>query len=344
MHARAFCPYSSRRGLTLVEVLVAVSLALILIFTSYHMFQALTRSVGRAEEDRLMMGGIRAVTESLQRDLECAVVKAGYRPDGGFKALDGGLFRLQWPHAPGAAPHLRSDHPDYARYQDGRCRYLGFYTSGDRERIERVEYYFNPGEASALRFNRLDDDGDQPGGTGALVDDSGSLMLRRVSDADLAYDACAEAFPAAPPALQPGPPWLTGHPGNAGGSTGGDDGTILVNDLEDVTFRFLYTRRERPGDATTPVAPRFEYADRWPFDAEEDLETPGEASWAEDSTGERWPRTEAGGRRPKGLSYLCLPLAVEVRIEYSREGIPRVYAHTMVLPGSQWHEFLTREE
>ncbi|MCZ7643729.1 MAG: type II secretion system GspH family protein [Planctomycetota bacterium] len=187
------------RGFTLVESLVALSIALLLVLTGYAMYRGATGSYRRAEDERRFLAAIRSATDGLSRDLQSIVAKAAYRPDGVFKPLDGGMLRLQWPHAPGAFNHLESDEPRYAAFQDGRCRYLGFYVSGDRKGAERVEYYFNPGEPPELRFNGMDDDGDEPaGGTGFLIDEAGALMVRRAREDDLDYPAYAEAFPPVP--------------------------------------------------------------------------------------------------------------------------------------------------
>ncbi|MCZ7643728.1 MAG: hypothetical protein M5U26_00345 [Planctomycetota bacterium] len=109
-----------------------------------------------------------------------------------------------------------------------------------------------------------------------------------------------------------------------------------------MSFAFVYARRADPGDPASPAAKRLFVARAWPWDEPGDLETPGEASWAEDLTGERWPRSDAEGGRPKGLSYLSLPLAVVIRFEFPRNGAARAVEHTVRLPSSGWYDLMTR--
>ena len=319
-------------GYTLIEVIIAMAVTLGIALSVFYFYANLSEGRRRAEQELQTLSAFRQAVQLLERHLKFVVAKSGYvpGPPAQFKPLHNGMFRIQWP---GASNHL--DGYADGRYQDGKCRYLGFYTSEDGVHVDRVEYYFNPPEPPALCGNGLDDDHDDDPDDAAnplhlMRDDRGRLMLRQVKDTHIQYNQYHNQPPSgadnleAPafPAFRA--PHLTGKPGSEY-----DRGEIVAEGYTDIYFEFLYTHPGEQGRL------EFRYAPHWPHNSRFEDTTA-------DDTGELWPRDNADGRQPRGLSFIALPLAVRVTCEYQAGAETRRYLHTILLPQSQWHEYTAR--
>ncbi len=321
----------ARRGYTIVELVVAMSIFLIIVVTVFYFYMNFSNGLQKAAKEIEMLSSIRTASAAIEKQLRNIVMKSGYVPGDTpeFKALSAGMFRIQWP---GAENHLNG----YAggAYQDGRCRYLGFYTSSDGAHTDRIEYWFNPAEPKALCANGADDDADDNPDDVAnplhtMRDDRGRLMMRRVRDTEISY----AQFAAADSADAPGfpayrAPRLTGAAGSEP-----DPGEIVLEGINDIYFEFLYSKMEADGAGGTGL--KFRCAQRWPVSA--DL-----ADSRKDDTAELWPRDSSDGRTPRGVSFLTLPLAVRVTYEVQFGAETRHYQQTLPLPQSQWTEFTRR--
>lgn len=322
----------SRRGYTLIELLIALGITMLIAATVFYLYTNVLRGMRRAEVELQSLAAYRTAVDTLERNLKYTVVKSGYVPADPprFKPLSDGLFRLQWP---GRWNHLAG----YAegKYQDGKCRYLGFYTSADGVHVDRVEYYFNPPEPSALCANGVDDDhDDDPSDTANPIhlmrDDRGRLMVRRVRDSQITYAQYHNQAPAGADGIEaPGFPVFCAPHLTGAQDSDCDRGETIAEGFSDIYFEFIYTSPRADGTL------EFRAASRWPA-------TTDASDTSRDESGQVWPDSRADGRQPRALSFLALPLAVRVTFEFSTGAQARRYSHTLLLPQSQWHEFLSR--
>ena len=323
-----------RRAYTLIELIVSMAITLIIALTVFYFYLNVNEGFQRAERELQRLAAVRNATNAFERHLQCIVCKSGYVPGvpPRFKGIHDGFCRLQWP---GAQNHLAG----YAGglYQDGKCRYLGFYSSPDGVHVDRIEYYFNPPEPKLKCSNGIDDDyDDDPSGqtnpSHLFRDDRGRLMLRMVKDTNISYAQYGNWAPdgadgvSTPtfPAFQA--PHLTGAAGSDY-----DHGETVCEGFTDIYFEFLYTR-PRAGSGGDN---EFVYAPRWPDTA--DL-----SGTSKDDTGQIWPRDASDGKTPRGLSFLTLPLAVRITFVYEAGGTTQKLTHTIALPQSQWRQLAER--
>ncbi len=310
----------SRReaGFTLIELLVAMFLTVMVTFMVYTLYDVATGAFAATEAELRYLQAFRSITDKMEVELNSVCFKVGYTPGPGenvdgwtpptFKGIGEGMLQIRFEN-----------------------QYVGFYTSTDGRTIDRVEYYYNPPEAKIDQGNGMDDDHDDPnvGPNGytpndatlpcLLIDDKGCFMLHKTLDCDpvdwtydeadsegnpiyLTFDAYAED-------LQP--PYF-----DMGDVK--DYGDILADGIEDVRFWCLYTRKDRK---------EFQVTKTWPADSD-DIATNGDDT----------PYTYGG----KGLSYMCLPLAIQVDFTFETRGMERKLTKTVYLYSSLWNEFLSR--
>jgi hypothetical protein len=315
-----------------------MGVTLVLLMIVLYFYVNLSRSLQKAQQEGRVLAALRSTIATLQNQLRGMVVKTAYIPGNPpqFKPLNAGLFRIQWPgtenHLQGCANGL---------YQDGKCRHLGFYTTTNGSHIDRVEYYFNPAEPAGQRANGRDDDfDDDPNDTlnpiHLMRDDTGALMIRTVKDIHINPQQYHNNAPDGADTVDaPGfPAYRAPHLTGAFGSDF-DRGEIAANGFDDVYFEFLYTRRPPPGDPSGPLT--YVWTNRWPC-------TDAPANTTHDDSGEFWPRDNSDGKQPRGLSFIALPLAVRVQFEILTGAERRRYSHTILLPQSQWSEFIRRSD
>jgi type II secretory pathway pseudopilin PulG len=335
---RASVPKPRIRGYTITELLVSMGITLVLLMMVLFFYLNLSRGVQKAQQELAVLAAMRSTLATLQNHLRSLVYKSGYIPGKAgenplFKPLNDGMFRIQWP---GTVNHLQR----YATggYQDGKCRYIGFYSTTDGTTVDRVEYYFNPAEPSGKTNNNSDDDfdddpDDKKNPAHLLRDDTGQLMVRIVKDSSIAVaqfhntppDGADQIDASGFPAYRA--PRLTGTAGSEF-----DRGEIAAEGFSDVYFDFLYTRR--PAD--DPAGPlTYVWTNRWPC-------TDDPASTFSDDSGALWPRDNSSGGQPRGVSFIALPLAVRVNFVVLLGAERRRYSQTILLPQSQWHEFTRR--
>ncbi len=304
--------------------MVAMFLTVIVSMTVYTLYDVSTGAFAAAEAELRVLQAFRSITNTMELELNSVCYKAGYTTGIGenvgpgedtpawappvFKAIDDGILPVRFENT-----------------------YIGFYCSTDGRTIDRVEYYFNPPEPKIDRANGEDDDGDDPnvGADGCtpvdsglpclLIDDTGSFMLRRTLDCDPAtweYDAVDgdlnPVYLLFDSYAEPFAPLDFSVLGTK------DDGDILADGFDDVRFWYVYAKR---GDAALQVV------SRWPC---------GSGPETGDETGYTY-----GG---KGLSYLCLPQAVQVDFTFEARGFERELSKTIYLHTSLWNEFLDRAE
>ena len=322
----------SMRAYTMIELIAAMAVAMILVLMVFYVFTNTHSGLMKAQREIAFQSAMRAAMNSLETHLRHIIVKSGSLPQKPgdhsppqFKALNQGLFRIRWP---GEEQHLAGY--TGGLYQDGRCRYLGFYTTRDGSLVDRVEIWFNPPEPATKWTNNADDDGDDNPNDAANPlhlqrDDRGRLMLRRVSDAALTleqYGSRDNVATSTAPTYRA--PRLTGD-----ANSEYDSGEILVDGIRDVYFEFLF--RKNPQETSYSLAPA------WPWS-----DDPARSDT--DSTGAQWPRSSAEGRQPRGLSFIALPEAVLVTFEVEIGAETRKYQKTIQLQQSQWHEFISRKD
>jgi len=320
------------RAYTLIELIAAMAITMIISLMVFYMYMNITAGLQKAQREIVIYSAIRAATVALETHLRQMTVKSGYLPKPSedrsppaFKPLNQGLFRIRWP---GEEQHLAG----YSNglYQDGRCRYLGFYSTRDGTHVDRVEVWFNPPEPAAKWNNSSDDDGDDNPDDAAnplhlMRDDRGRLMLRRVPDALLSLEQYGAKDNLATPTLPAyRAPRLTGD-----GNSEFDSGEILIDGLRDVYFEFLYRKRDDATGTSTSQC--------WPC-SDDPVQTDS------DRTGVQWPRSNAEGRQPRGLSFIALPMSVRVTFEVESGAETRKYQQTITIPQSQWHEFMSRKD
>jgi type II secretory pathway pseudopilin PulG len=324
------------RGYTITEILVAMGITMVLLMLVMFLYLNLSRGLQKSQQELSVLASLRSTIAIMQNQLRSLVYKSAYLPGDPppFKPLNSGMFRIQWP---GETKHLQN----YAGglYQDGRCRYLGFYSTSDGSRVDRIEYYFNPGEGSSKAANQVDDDfdddpDDKKNPAHLLRDDSGQLMVRIVKDSNMTPAQYHNAAPDgaddtdAPNFSAYRAPRLTGA-----ADSEIDRGEIAAEGFSDIYFEFLYTRR--PADPTQQLT--YVWTDRWPC-------TDAPAVTTADDSGELWPSDSADGKQPRALSFIALPLAIRVHFEVIIGAERRKYSQTILLPQSQWHEYTRRTD
>jgi type II secretory pathway pseudopilin PulG len=284
-------------GFTMIELMIAISLAVALGFAVFYMYTSSMDSYATAEEELRFLQGFRTSTDFVEREVNSMVWKGGYLPSsggGGLKRVDDGIFRTHF-----------SDH----------C--MVFYVSLDGVHIDRAAYYFNPPEPQLTWNNDEDDDMDDPDpfidasdprkGLLLLYDDMGSFMRRQWRDhvsekVQLHYsDYVAD--------------YMNELPSFVGGQLSYDLGDIMADGFSDVSFFYVFTR---PGDS------KLFYADHWPF------ADPGSTDTTKDGTGLKW-----GG---VALSYLTVPLGIQIDFHYELDGSDRVLSKLMLIYSSKWQE------
>ena len=310
-------------GFTLIELLVAMFLTIIVSMMVYTLYDVATGAFAATEAELLYLQAFRSITDKMEVELNSICYKVGYTPgkdenaDGWtpptFKAINEGMLQIQFEN-----------------------QYIGFYNSTDGRTLDRAEYYYNPPEPKIYQDDGRDNDNDDPnvifhadGGYEPedptlpclLIDDKGSFMLRKTLDCDpvdwtyddtdalgndiyLSFDAYSAPFE--PPDFEAGDVK--------------DTGDILADGIEDIRFWYIYTRVDKV---------EFQVSDVWPADDD-----------ALPTNGDNTPYMYGG----KGLSYLCLPLAVQVDFTFETRGMERKLTKTVYLYSSLWNEFLGRAQ
>ena len=304
-------------GFTLIELMVAMFLTVIVSMMVYTLYDVATGAFAATEAELRYLQAFRSITDKMEVELNSICFKVGYTPGPGenvagwtppkFKAINEGMLQLRFEN-----------------------EYIGFYCSTDGRTIDRAEYYFNPPEPKILRDNGIDDDGDDPNVEAdgytpkrselpcLLIDDTGSFMLRKTLDCDPVtweYDETDDLGKYI---------YLTFEmyyedlePLDFEGGLVKDDGDILADGIEDVKFWYIWNRLNKK---------EFQMASRWPWDKD--------PLPSKDETGYTY-----GG---KGLSYLSLPLGVQVDFTFETRGMERKLSKTVHLYSSLWNEFLSR--
>ncbi|HHN45864.1 MAG TPA: prepilin-type N-terminal cleavage/methylation domain-containing protein [Planctomycetes bacterium] len=286
-------------GFTMIELMVALSLAMVIGYAVYYMYTQSINSYSAAEKELRFLGGFRTSTDFLEREINSMCWKGGYLPvtgGGGLKTINSGMFTtLMYPNC------------------------VAFYTSLDGVHIDRVAYYFNPPEDQAVWNDGEDSDMDDPepylpmgdprSGLYLLVDDKGSFMRRRWRDSELAYGDYSSAYADQLPTFA--------LPVGLGGLNY-DLGEIMSEGFSDIRFFYVYTKDKDRA---------LYYAESWPFDTIDNDPTNG------DSTGYSW-----GG---VGLSYLTVPLGVQIDFHYDLDGADRVLSKLMIIYSTKWQELLS---
>ncbi|MCX7806006.1 MAG: prepilin-type N-terminal cleavage/methylation domain-containing protein [Planctomycetota bacterium] len=364
-----------RRGLTLVELLVAMFITSLIGMIVYAMYTGAIDSMNRMERELRALQSFRSAMDRMERDLGGICVKAGYTAwqtrqwfYDSYDKRAGWYYDDTYPMATKFKPIHRS-----MLRICFRNRYIGFYRSNDGRHIDRVEYYYNAPEPRLKWANGEDDDGDDPGnGLDMLVDDRGCLMIRETPDSlpggvdinpNLTFEHYAREPSQADFGRQDGwgwPPWLRGGDLVEENYSGKviDAGEILADAVKDVQFWYMYSTL----DSDMP-----KFAHCWPYVGE-----PGEGdavaggpyatkvgggdAWSgkrEDKTGVVWPRPDvdiAGGfgrRRSdnaKGLSFMTLPQAIQVDLVFDLGvNVDLKLSKTIWLHASKWYDLMTRE-
>ncbi|MBN1809491.1 MAG: prepilin-type N-terminal cleavage/methylation domain-containing protein [Planctomycetes bacterium] len=289
-------------GFTMIELMVALSLAMVIGYAVFFMYTTSISSYSAAEKELKFLSGFRTSTDFLEREVNSMCWKGGYKPYSGggvLKPINDGMFTT-----------LLFEH----------C--MCFYTSLDGVHIDRVAYYFNPAEDQLEWEDGEDNDNDDPEGQTMLpmgdpreglllmYDDKGSFMRRRWRDEDLVYaDYSSATFAGDPDGL----PIYALPAGHMSCGTG-DLGEVMADGFTDILFWYLYTTNDDE---------KLYYAEIWPFDQDGDTSA--------DDTGLSW-----GG---VGISYLTVPLGVQIDFHYDLDGADRVLSKMMIIYSSRWQEY-----
>jgi hypothetical protein len=366
------------RGLTLVELLVAMFVTAMIGMIVYAMYTGALDSMNRMERQLRAIQSFRSAMDRMERDLGGIVYKAGYVPwqtrqwyyDNccGTRDMAGWYYDDTYPMQAKFKPIHRS-----MLRICFRNRYMGFYRSNDGRHIDRVQYYYNAPEPRLKWANGEDDDNDDPGnGLDMLIDDRGCLMVLETPDSlpngvdinpNLTFEHYAREPSSADFGTQDGwgwPPWLKGGDIVDENYTGKtiDNGEIISDSVKDVQFWYMYSTLDS-------AAPKFAHC--WPYVGE-----PGDGDGAAggpyatkvgsgdawdgqrpDKTGVSWPRPDvdvAGGfgrRRSdnaKGVSFMTLPQAVQVDLVFDLGvNVDMKLSKTIWLHASKWYDLMTRE-
>ena len=291
-------------GFTLIELMTALMLSVVVGLAVYYMYSASIATYTTAEKELQFLAGFRTSTDFMEREVNSMCWKAGYLPVTGgttFKPVNDGMLAVHFYH---------------------HC--AAFYTSLDGIHIDWVAYYFNPPEPKVSWEDGVDNDNDDPEsvlppgdprqGLYLLVDDKGSMMRQRRLDEDLLYEDYSAPYADLIPNFT--------SQGIDTGSTRTDAtdlGDILAEGFTEIAFWYVYSK---PGDETLYYSPE------WPAEVNDTGD--GDAS---DDTGFTW-----GGR---GLSYLTVPLGIQIDFHYELDGVDRVLSKLMLIYSSKWHELST---
>ncbi|HOX08881.1 MAG TPA: prepilin-type N-terminal cleavage/methylation domain-containing protein, partial [Planctomycetota bacterium] len=202
-----------RRGFTLVELMVAMSITIILGMVVVMAYNSSMQAYVHTERKIQALAAFRNTADRLEREVNSMVFKAGVWERPIVEYDDGpGRFYNQWwetmvkyihgdPTSPNPGVSRRFNTPvniDWTRAADGRSmyqinfrpRYMGYYSTLDGFTIDRTELYYNPAEDRQVWDNGADDDGDDPvgdAGLRTLYDDKGCLMFRKTFDRDMCW-------------------------------------------------------------------------------------------------------------------------------------------------------------
>lgn len=216
-------PRRRRAGFTLLELMVAMSITLGLGLGLVMLYNRCMDSFSKVEKSLRALQAFRTGADRLELELNSCVVKAqvwsrmNWRAPGtiranwnymvnavhgytyvGSKPLD---FCTHWscnpPYGGGGCTQTVSPHnalpeiPCHTRRGlfgiNFRKHYVGFYSSTDGWRIDRVQYWFNPGEGQIEWNDGIDNDGDDNPDDAlnpfhVRADDRGCLVYRKVPD------------------------------------------------------------------------------------------------------------------------------------------------------------------
>jgi len=223
-----------RRGFTLLELMVAMSITLGLGLGLVMLYNRCMDSFSKVEKSLRALQAFRTGADRLELELNSAVTKAQVftrmnwtayhfsngRPQqrGNWNYMLNAIHGYCWVGAVTAKPcdfgstsscdgppcwQTGSSHnavlaqpPRVQRCLYGinfRPHYIGFYASLDGWRIDRVEYWFNPGEGQIEWNDGIDNDGDDNPDDAlnpfhVRTDDRGSLVYRKKPDEQLNMD------------------------------------------------------------------------------------------------------------------------------------------------------------
>jgi prepilin-type N-terminal cleavage/methylation domain-containing protein len=343
-------------GFTLIELLVAIAITLFLSTIVYQMYRVCLQTYSISNNQLKVLESYRSATDRMEIDLTSIVWKCNYindtrynvKPE--FKAVHMGLFSIRFEN-----------------------QTLGFYTSLKPGKVDRVIYYFNPGEPPGMDNNGIDDDGDDDSNNHMylMVDDKGSLMVQRASDEYICWDkAHAQAGGKYMPYyLQNGcgddgynktwdpmkqwdivkGDWVT----YGAGTKPYDEGDIMCENLQSIKFRYAYIEQGGTSYKNANVWPWVDKNDDGKYD--DNMDQP--ATWIADKTGyyygdngalmqNNWI-TAPGGKgnwdQTKGLSFVTLPLAVTAEFNFFLTGeYQQRMSRTFYLYSSLWNEYLDK--
>ena len=85
------------RGFTLIELMTALTLAVVVGMAVYYMYSASITAYTAAEKELQFLAGFRTATDLMEREVNSMCWKAGYKPitstnPGEFKPVDGGML------------------------------------------------------------------------------------------------------------------------------------------------------------------------------------------------------------------------------------------------------------
>lgn len=341
----------SRRGFSILELIIAISLTMIIAVVVFQIYKIAIDSYIDIRGSIQNLQAYRNAVDKIEIEMSGIVAKGCYLPHNrnadGFKAVNSGLFQIR-----------------FLRHQ------LGFYTSTAPAKIDRVIYYHNRAEDEEKLSNNVDDDGDDPPPPmpplGHFVDDNGYFMVWRRNDSDLGYDDYSAPitgtadkldFVTANPlvALQPffnprldqtglNPSTFGSNEGTPAVAAAPDTGEILAKNVKRVTFAYVWTQK---GVGGVGVDPKFQYANCWPvedYDPVTGVQTDNLPD--QDKTGYQYgvniPGVPNFGDHRKGLSYLSLPIAVQISFEFIRNGDSEFLSKTIYIYRSSWNDYLGR--
>ncbi|MGH7144352.1 MAG: PulJ/GspJ family protein [Planctomycetota bacterium] len=351
-----------RRGFSILELIIAVALTMVIALVIFQIYKVAIDSYVDIRGSIHNLEAYRNAVDKIEIELSGIVAKACYLPNNrdvgdpkgsGFKSIDDGIFQIRFLH-----------------------HQLGFYTSTNPARIDKVIYYHNRAEDDDKLNNNIDDDGDDwpSDPLGEFTDDNGYLMCWRRDDHQLSYDEYSAAItdPTAThtdgtpdPVVTAQPffnPYLNetavtpetfgpqeGTPQTAGTP---DYGEILAKSVKMVTFSYVWTKK---GPGGKGIDPQFQYAPCWPdkaYDAmtglQNDWNVPGRV--VSDLTGYQYGAQYtvdlSGANKAvdhrKGMSYMTLPIAVQINFEFLRNGNPEFMNKTIYIYRSDWNSYLTK--
>lgn len=342
----------SRRGFSILELIIAISLTMVIAVVVFQIYKIAIDSYIDIRGSIQNLQAYRNAVDKIEIEMSGIVAKACYLPNNreiddplgsGFKALDEGIFRTR-----------------FLRHQ------LGFYTSTSPARIDRVIYYHNRSEDEEKLNNNVDDDNDDSPTIplGHFVDDNGHFMVWRRNDKDLSYadysalmdgsaDTLEDGTPNPKAATEPffnpflnetGPTSFGIQEGTPQVAGTKDYGEILARSVNRVTFSYVWTQK---GPGGVGIDPKFQYAPVWPHKAYDAMTgLPADVAAARvttDLTGYKYGLANVLSKdHQKGLSFLALPIAVQVNFEFIRNGESEFLNKTIYIYRSNWNDYLSR--